>query len=456
MFGFLKRFKKGESEKTPPEQAAPDVTEKDADNADNADIEVEASSEPADSHQSREAVVERSGDSVQAEGEAERQPSRPTEAARPATTEPVVAAEPPTPTAPEPGQSEPDRAEPDKAVSSQASSTAQDTPAYARPVDKPGRTAEEQSTGGLFSRLRNRLAKTRRSFTEGLADLVLGKKTIDDELLEELETRLLLADVGMSATRAMIDNLTDRVSRKELTDPEALFEALYDLMVERLEQVQVPLQIPAGERPFVILMAGINGAGKTTTIGKLAHRLLQQDQSVMLAAGDTFRAAAVEQLQIWGERNGVPVIGQPDMRDAGAVMFDAVQAAQAREIDVLIADTAGRLHTQGGLMEELKKLTRVMRKVKAEAPQEVLLVLDASIGQNALNQARQFHEAIGVTGLVITKLDGTAKGGIVFAIAEELGLPIRFIGVGERPDDLRPFEARAYVDAMLDRERPDA
>ncbi|MFP4272930.1 MAG: signal recognition particle-docking protein FtsY [Halothiobacillaceae bacterium] len=310
--------------------------------------------------------------------------------------------------------------------------------------------------GGLFARLRSRLAKTRRSFTEGLADLVLGKKSIDDELLEELETRLILADVGLPATRAMIDNLTGRVSRRELTDPEALFEALYDLMVERLRQVEHPLAIPDEGRPFVILMTGINGAGKTTTIGKLAHRLGQEGKSVMLAAGDTFRAAAVEQLQIWGERNGVPVIGRPDMRDAGAVVFDAVQAAQARGVDVLIADTAGRLHTQSGLMEELKKLTRVMRKVKPEAPQEVLLVLDASIGQNALAQARQFHEAVGVTGLVITKLDGTAKGGIVFAIAEELGLPIRYIGVGERPDDLRPFEARAYVDAMLDRERPDA
>jgi len=317
-------------------------------------------------------------------------------------------------------------------------------------------TEAEAEKSGLFSRLRNRLAKTRQSFTEGLADLVLGKKTIDDELLEELETRLLMADVGTAATRAMIDNLTRRVSRQELTDPEALFEALHALMVERLRQVEQPLAINPAIKPYVVLMTGINGAGKTTTIGKLAHRFQQQGRSVMLAAGDTFRAAAVEQLRIWGERNNVAVIGQPDQRDAGAVMFDAVQAAKARGIDVLIADTAGRLHTQGSLMEELKKLTRVIRKVEPSAPHEVLLVLDASIGQNALNQARQFHQAVGVSGLVITKLDGTAKGGIVFAIAEELGLPIRFIGLGETVEDLRPFDAEAYVDAMLDKERDNA
>ncbi|HHO81763.1 MAG TPA: signal recognition particle-docking protein FtsY [Halothiobacillus sp.] len=368
----------------------------------------------------------------------EHQLSQPQEQAAPTLSEPSQD---------KPGH-EPTIETPETAVESRTSTPVAEL-SVATSTDVPAETASQ----GLFTRLRNRLTKTRQSFTEGLADLVLGKKTIDDELFEELETRLLLADVGARATKAMIDNLTQRVSRKELTDPEALFEALYQLMIERLRQVQQPLEIDSTKQPFVILMTGINGAGKTTTIGKLAHRFKSEGHSVMLAAGDTFRAAAVEQLKIWGERNGVPVIGQPEQRDAAAVIFDAVQSAKARKIDVLIADTAGRLHTQGGLMEELKKLVRVVGKVDPTAPHEVLLVLDASIGQNALSQARQFHQAVGVTGLVITKLDGTAKGGIVFAIAEELKLPIRFIGLGESVEDLRPFDAEAYVDAMLDRER---
>jgi fused signal recognition particle receptor len=310
----------------------------------------------------------------------------------------------------------------------------------------------EPPASGLWSSLRNKLARTRASLTEGLASLVLGKKQIDDELLEDIETRLLLADVGMETTQELIAELTRRVSRKELKDPESLLEALYEHMVRLLEPVAQPLVIDPGKKPHVILVVGINGAGKTTTIGKLGQRYAQAGHKVMLAAGDTFRAAAVEQLQAWGARTGVPVIAQGQGADAAGVVFDALQAAKARGADVLIADTAGRLHTQGGLMEEVKKVKRVLAKLDPSAPHEVLLVLDASIGQNALNQAVQFNEALGVTGLVITKLDGTAKGGIVFAITRRLGLPIRFIGVGEKAEDLRPFNAREFVDALLDHE----
>ncbi len=317
----------------------------------------------------------------------------------------------------------------------------------APPAPAPG---QEAAQGGLWSGLKQKLARTRAGLTEGLASLVLGKKQIDDELLEDIETRLLLADVGMETTQEIIAELTRRVSRKELKEPEALLEALYEHMVRLLEPVARPLVIDPSKRPFVILMVGINGAGKTTTLGKLAQRYAQAGHRVMLAAGDTFRAAAVEQLQAWGARAGVPVIAQGQGADAAGVAFDALQAAKARGMELLLVDTAGRLHTQGGLMEELKKVKRVLAKLDPSAPHEVLLVLDASIGQNALNQAVQFHEALGVTGLVITKLDGTAKGGIVFAITRRLGLPIRFIGVGERLEDLRPFEAREFVDALLD------
>ncbi|MEW6445290.1 MAG: signal recognition particle-docking protein FtsY [Pseudomonadota bacterium] len=305
---------------------------------------------------------------------------------------------------------------------------------------------------GLWASLRQQLARTRAGLTEGLASLVLGKKQIDDELLEDIETRLLLADVGMETTREIIADLTRRVSRKELKEPEALLEALYQHMVRLLEPVERPLVIDRDKKPHVVLVIGINGAGKTTTIGKLGQRYAKSGLKVMLAAGDTFRAAAVEQLQAWGARTGVPVIAQGQGADSAGVAFDALQAAKARGADLLIADTAGRLHTQGGLMEELKKVKRVLAKLDPDAPHEVLLVLDASIGQNALNQAVQFNEALGVTGLVITKLDGTAKGGIVFAITRRLGLPIRFIGVGEKAEDMRPFSAREFVDALLDHE----
>lgn len=301
------------------------------------------------------------------------------------------------------------------------------------------------------SRFWQQLARSRASFTEGLGDLFLGKKAIDDDLLDEIESRLLLADVGQTTTQSLIKTLQQHISRKQINDAEALFETLSQLMVTRLQAVQKPR--PAiSEQPHIMVVCGINGAGKTTTIGKLAYYFKSQGLKVMLAAGDTFRAAAVEQLMAWGARNQIPVIGEPGRSDSASVLFDAAQSAKAKQIDLLIADTAGRLHTQGGLMDELKKLVRVISKSQPNAPHEIILVLDASIGQNALNQARLFHQAVGITGLVVTKLDGTAKGGILFAIADELALPIYFIGVGEQLDDLRVFEPQSYVDALLDRQ----
>ncbi|MGB5438755.1 MAG: signal recognition particle-docking protein FtsY [Gammaproteobacteria bacterium] len=309
--------------------------------------------------------------------------------------------------------------------------------------DKPEKT-------GLFSRLREGLSRTRQSLTGGIADLVLGSKSIDEDLLEDIETRLLLADVGVDATREIIDKLTQQVARKELGDAEALMAALHDHMQSILEPVSHPLRPAASAMPFVILMVGINGAGKTTTIGKLAHRFQLDGKSVMLAAGDTFRAAAVEQLQTWGERNDIAVIAQQQGADAASVIFDALQSARARSIDVLIADTAGRLHTQSNLMEELKKIKRVMGKLDEHAPHEVMLVVDAGTGQNALNQAQEFHKAVGLTGITLTKLDGTARGGIVFAIARQLNIPLRFVGVGEGIENLREFDAREFVDALFE------
>ncbi len=308
---------------------------------------------------------------------------------------------------------------------------------------------EKPKKPSLFTRLKQGLNKTRENFTSGLANLLLGKKAIDDELLEEIETLLLTADVGIEATNAMMMNLAEQVNRKQLTDSEALLYALQDNMRAILKTVESPLTLPISNKPFVILMVGINGAGKTTTIGKLAKRFQAEGRSVMLAAGDTFRAAAVEQLKVWGERNNVPVIAQHNRADSASVIFDALQAATARGIDVLIADTAGRLHTQDNLMEELKKVRRVINKLDPDAPQEVMLVVDAGTGQNALIQAQQFHQSIGITGLTVTKLDGTAKGGIVFAIAKQTKLPIRFIGIGEQVDDLRPFEADNFIKALI-------
>jgi len=320
-------------------------------------------------------------------------------------------------------------------------SPAQDTP--------PGTAAAKP---GLFARLKSRLARTGSGLTEGLASLVLGKKQIDAELLDDLETRLLLADVGVDATRQIIDDLTARVARKQLDNADALFAALREDMTAILAPCSRPLELTEGAKPFVILMVGVNGVGKTTTIGKLARRLQDSGKSVMLAAGDTFRAAAVEQLEVWGQRNNIPVIAQRQGADSASVIFDALQSAQARGIDVLIADTAGRLHTQTNLMEELKKIKRVLGKLDASAPHEVMLVVDAGTGQNALNQAQQFNEAVGLTGISLSKLDGTAKGGIIFAIAKRLGIPIRFIGVGESIEDLREFDAEQFVAALFDKD----
>lgn len=304
---------------------------------------------------------------------------------------------------------------------------------------------KEQS---LFSRLKQGLKKTGDQLTRGLADVLLGKKQIDADLLEDLEGRLLMADVGVEATQTIIQDLTARLKRNELQNGESVYEALSQELMQLLDS-PVPSFDVSQHKPTLILMAGINGAGKTTTVGKLAKFYQQQGKSVLLAAGDTFRAAAVEQLQAWGERNGINVIAQAKGADSAAVIFDAFQAAQARGIDIVIADTAGRLHTQKHLMDELKKIARVVKKLDSTAPHETLLVLDATIGQNAVMQTEQFKEAVDITGLVLTKLDGTAKGGVVFALAKQHGLPIRFIGVGEKIDDLKPFEAETFVHALL-------
>ncbi|HFQ6833770.1 TPA: signal recognition particle-docking protein FtsY [Pseudomonas aeruginosa] len=312
-------------------------------------------------------------------------------------------------------------------------------PAVSEPATRPG----------FFARLRQGLSKTSASIGEGMASLFLGRKEIDDDLLDDIETRLLTADVGVEATTLIVQNLTKRVARKELADSGALYKALQEELASLLRPVEQPLQVDVAREPYVILVVGVNGVGKTTTIGKLAKKLQLEGKKVMLAAGDTFRAAAVEQLQVWGERNRIPMIAQHTGADSASVIFDAVQAAKARGIDVLIADTAGRLHTKDNLMEELKKVRRVIGKLDETAPHEVLLVLDAGTGQNAINQAKQFNLAVELTGLALTKLDGTAKGGVIFALAKQFGLPIRYIGVGEGIDDLRTFEADAFVQALF-------
>jgi fused signal recognition particle receptor len=286
------------------------------------------------------------------------------------------------------------------------------------------------------------------SFARGLTSLFNRHPKLDDELLDELETTLITADVGVEASTALVEDLRKRMHKREFADSTALLAALRQALVTLLKPVETPLVV-SGHKPFVILTVGINGVGKTTTIGKLARRYRDQGHQVMLAAGDTFRAAAVEQLKTWGERNKVPVISQGQDADSASVIFDALQAARSRGADVLIADTAGRLHTQGGLMDELGKIARVLKKIDADAPHEVLMVIDGTTGQNAVSQVRQFRQIVGVTGLVVTKLDGTAKGGVVFALAREFGLPIRYVGLGETATDLRVFEADAYVDGLL-------
>ena len=317
-------------------------------------------------------------------------------------------------------------------------------PALQLEQNKPG-----DNQGGWFARLKEGLSKTSASLGEGMASLCLGKKAIDDDLLDELETRLLMADVGVEATTAIVQSLTKRVARKELADSDALYKALQEELAGLLAPVEKPLLVDSSKQPYVILVVGVNGVGKTTTIGKLAKKLQGEGKKVMLAAGDTFRAAAVEQLQVWGERNQIAVIAQHTGADSASVIFDAVQAAKARNIDVLIADTAGRLHTKDNLMEELRKVGRVIGKLDDTAPHEVLLVLDAGTGQNAINQTKQFHQTIPLTGLALTKLDGTAKGGVIFALAKQFGLPIRYIGVGEGIDDLRTFVAQDFVQALF-------
>jgi fused signal recognition particle receptor len=301
---------------------------------------------------------------------------------------------------------------------------------------------------GFVKRLRARINRGDSWLTYDLANLAPGGK-IDEDVLEELETRLVMADVGVDVTGRIIGALQKKLARKELDDLDALQSGLREIMQDILTPVEQPLRVGDGTRPFVILMVGVNGAGKTTTIGKLAKRFLDQGHSVMLAAGDTFRAAAVEQLQAWGERNNVPVVAQQAGADPAAVIFDAYAAAQSRGIDVLLADTAGRLQNQQGLMDELTKIQRVIARQDADAPQEIMLVLDAGLGQNGLVQAEKFNEALGLTGITVTKLDGSAKGGILFAIAGKLAVPVRFIGIGESADDMQPFDARDYVEALL-------
>ncbi|HBB77764.1 MAG TPA: signal recognition particle-docking protein FtsY [Pseudomonas sp.] len=393
---------------------------------------------------------------------AEPPPSEPLEDSQPFADEPdeqareqlaEVEAEQPEPIAEM--QIEPEVAsqpEPEPVAQIDESMNVPEAPALAEIAVEPAPVpvAEEQPAKlGFFARLKQGLSKTSASIGEGMASLFLGKKAIDDDLLDELETRLLTADVGVEATTAIMQNLSRRVSRKELADSGALYKALQEELAGLLKPVEQPLRIDAGKQPFVILVVGVNGVGKTTTIGKLAKKLQLEGKKVMLAAGDTFRAAAVEQLQVWGERNNIAVIAQHTGADSASVIFDAVQAAKARGVDVLIADTAGRLHTKDNLMEELKKVRRVMGKLDETAPHEVLLVLDAGTGQNAINQTRQFNQAVELTGLVLTKLDGTAKGGVIFALAKQFGTPIRYIGVGEGIDDLRAFEADAFVSALF-------
>lgn len=302
---------------------------------------------------------------------------------------------------------------------------------------------------GVLAKLKMGLQRTRQQFSQHVADLFLGKKVIDAELWEELETLLLQADVGVSTTRLLLDNLTTRVSRQQIAEPSALLEALKVALVELIDKPGLVSRSKPEGRPLVYLFIGINGAGKTTTIGKLAHRFLDEGQTLMLAAGDTFRAAAIEQLQIWGERNDIPVVAQHAGADSAAVIFDAYASARARGVDLLLADTAGRLHTQQPLMAELQKVKRVLMKHDASLPDEVILIVDASIGQNALTQAREFTKIMGVTGIILTKLDGTAKGGVIFAIVAELGIPIYYIGVGEGIDDLQIFNAQTFVDALF-------
>ncbi len=318
-------------------------------------------------------------------------------------------------------------------------------------VEAPRVQEQEKPTESFFARLKRSLSRTKANIGAGFFGLFKGKK-IDDDLFEELEEQLLVADVGMDTTLKIIENLTEKASRRDLKDGEALYGLLKEEMAEILSKVEQPLQVDSSKTPYVILMVGVNGVGKTTTIGKLAKQFQNQGKKVMLAAGDTFRAAAVEQLQVWGERNNVPVIAQHTGADSASVIYDAIEAAKARGVDVVIADTAGRLQNKSNLMEELRKIVRVMKKIDDSAPHEIMLTLDAGTGQNAISQAKLFSDVAPITGITLTKLDGTAKGGVIFAIADQFNIPIRYIGVGEGIDDLRPFETQEFIDALFSRE----
>ena len=434
MFDFFKRKKKSPENAQPADPQAPQQVE------DNNDV--------AEASEATNLVPE--APLVQAET-----PVSETEEILQQAAEPVP--EPVTETVPE--QAEPQKkeapSEPEIKTEVSASQIAADDLA-AEPEDVvdpdvmvpvPEKAKDEKK--GFFGRISAGLSKTRSNLTDGLSTLLLGKKEIDDDMMEDLETQLIMADVGVEATTEIIDRLTKRVGRKELRDSDALYEALIEELQDMLAVSQKPLVIDSSKKPYVILMVGINGVGKTTTIGKLAKQFQARGKSVMLAAGDTFRAAAVEQLQVWGERNNVPVVAQHTGADSASVLFDAVQAATSRGVDILIADTAGRLHNKDNLMQELEKVVRVMKKIDDTAPHEVMLVLDAGTGQNAINQTKTFLQSVGVTGLTLTKLDGTAKGGIIFALAKQFGLPVRYIGVGEKIEDLRPFNADDFTRALF-------
>lgn len=466
MFGFFKRKKKHDSQQEPQEQRPQELNDDaqldEPPQEPLADVEnVAPVTEPEPEVEPAPAPPEIKPEPPEPEVEVEPapapsevKPEPPEPEVEPAPVPPEVKPEPPEPEikparepdtspVPEP-EVDPEPAEPDVQPEIQ-------------PEQKPALQEKPGEKKGWFARIKSGLGKTRANLTDGIADLFLGKKQIDDELLEDLETQLLMADVGIEATSEIIGRLEARVSRKELNNPEALYRALQEELAAMLGQVATPLDMnKQTDGPFVILVVGVNGVGKTTTIGKLTQRFQREGKSVMLAAGDTFRAAAVEQLKVWGERNSVPVIAQHTGADSASVIYDAVAAAKARGVDILIADTAGRLHNKSHLMEELKKVHRVMQKLDTTAPHEVMLVLDAGTGQNAIAQASTFHEAVPITGITLTKLDGTAKGGIIFALAKQLETPIRFIGVGEGLDDLRPFEADDFVSALFDRQEDDA
>ncbi len=435
MFGFFKRNKKQPEQPDAPLEQTPET------NAAETEASEAPLSQAEDSVQTQEVSAETPASDATAQQDAETVSEK-----TPATAEDAQPESQPE-TSVEPVAEAP-AAEVTAEVKTEApveepAPVAETTPSEVQPEAKPEKV-------GFFGRIKQGLGRTRANLSEGLASLFLGKKQIDDDLLEEIETQLLVADIGVEATSQIIDRLTEKVSRKQLTDAQALYEALQEELRSMLEPSNKPLVIDEQKTPYVILMVGVNGVGKTTTIGKLAKKFQQEGKSVMLAAGDTFRAAAVEQLQVWGERNSVPVIAQHTGADSASVIFDAMQAGKARNVDVLIADTAGRLQNKSNLMEELKKVTRVMKKLDDSAPHETMLVVDAGTGQNALSQASLFDEAVGLTGITLTKLDGTAKGGIVFALAQQMQIPIRFIGVGEQVDDLRPFDADQFTKALFD------